>query len=83
MRMFGFLTKVFPYQTTTMIRFVLRMFDQRKSVVLKRPSMQLTPSPLKSLETKQSPYIMVQTISHIVFRIREVIQLGTDFTIEK
>ena len=49
------------------------MFDQNTSVVLNLPSMKWTLSPLKSLETTRSPYILMHTISNIVFRIRKVI----------
>ena len=39
--------------------------------------------PLKSLETTRSPYILMHTMSNIVFRIRKVIYLGTDLIIGK
>ena len=45
--------------------------------------MKLTPLPLKSLEITRSAYILMHTMSNIVFRIREVVQLGTDLIMEK
>ena len=65
----------FCCETTTMFRFVIRMFDQNTSVVLKRPSMKSKPSIASQVasQTTRSPYILMHSISNIVYRIRKVI----------